>query len=139
MYQRILIAYDGADPAKQALARAAELAAAAGAELHLVAVGRVPEYAETQDEVDEAREQAETFYGKRIEEAEALLKARGVSAKTQVVFGKPSEQILRVAEEVRADLIVLGAHPKSALRRRLLGATADKVVDHAECSVLVVR
>lgn len=139
MFKGILLAYDGSDGAKQALARGAEIASAGSATLHLIAVGRVPEYAETQDEVDEAREQAESFYGKRIEEAVGLLQTRGITPTTHVVFGKPSEQILRTAQEIQADLIVLGVHPHHPLRRRLLGATADKIVDHAECSVLVVR
>jgi nucleotide-binding universal stress UspA family protein len=139
MFQRIVLAYDGSDAAKRALARCLEFRSVAPCDLHVVAVGRVPEYAETQDEVDEAREQAEAFYAKRLEEALALLGPGGAPARTHLAYGKPSEQILRVAEEVRADLIVLGAHAHHPLRRRLLGGTADKVVDHAECSVLVAR
>jgi nucleotide-binding universal stress UspA family protein len=139
MFQRILLAYDGSEASTRALARAAELARAARAELHLLAVGRVPEYAETQDEVDEAQEQAQAFYGKRLEEAAGTLTARDLDAVAHLAFGKPSEQIVRLSRELSADLIVLGAHPHHPLRRRLLGATADKVVDSAECSVLVVR
>jgi nucleotide-binding universal stress UspA family protein len=139
MFQKILLAYDGSDAAQRALALCAEFGAAGYCELHVVAVGRVPEYAETQDEVEEAREQAEAFYGKRLEEALASLKQRGSAAKTHLAYGKPSEQILRVAEEIGADLIVLAAHAHHPLRRRLLGGTADKVVGHAECSVLVAR
>jgi nucleotide-binding universal stress UspA family protein len=56
-----------------------------------------------------------------------------------VEFGKPSETLVRVAEEVGADLIVLGTNPHSALHRRLIGATANKVLNRANCSVLVVR
>jgi nucleotide-binding universal stress UspA family protein len=139
MFQKVLLAYDGSEGARRALERAAEIAAAGSAELHIIAVGRVPEYAETQGEVDEAREQAESFYAKRLDEAITFLRGRGIAASTHMALGKPSEQILRGAIEVQADLIVLGVHPHHALRRRLLGATADKVVDSAECSVLVVR
>jgi nucleotide-binding universal stress UspA family protein len=56
-----------------------------------------------------------------------------------VDFDKPADVIIRHAEEIGADLIVLGTNPHSALSRRVLGATVDKVVDHAHCSVLVVR
>jgi nucleotide-binding universal stress UspA family protein len=139
VFQRILLAYDGSEPARKALARLPDMASAASTELHVVAVGRVPEYAETKDEVDEAREQAESFYGKRLEEAAAALKGQGFAAATHLAYGKPSEQILRVADEVRADLIVIAVHAHHALRRRILGGTADKVVDSAECSVLVIR
>lgn len=131
--------YDGSDGARLALEKTAELARLTGAEVHVVAVGRLPEYAETRDEVDEAREQAEKFYGRQLEEAAAFLATRQLAARTHLGFGKPSEEILRLAQELEVDLIVLGTRPYHPLRRRLLGATADKVVDHASCPVLVVK
>ena len=90
-------------------------------------------------ETEEAREQARSYYSKIMEDAADHLKQRGLSAKIHIDFGKPADTILRIAEDLRVDLLVLGTHPHSALRRRVLGATADKVIDHAHCSVLVVR
>ena len=58
---------------------------------------------------------------------------------SRIEFGKPGDVILRIAEDTGVDLVILGTKPHSALRRRVLGATVDKVVDHAHCSVLVVR
>ncbi|HVW26923.1 MAG TPA: universal stress protein [Polyangiaceae bacterium] len=139
MFRRILVGFDGSEGATLALGRAAELAEAGQGELHLVGVGRLPDYAETEGEIDEAREQAETFYAKKLADAAAAMQQRGITANTHLAFGKPSDQILRVADEVHADLIVLGVHPHHPMRRRLLGATADKVVDFADCSVIVVR
>jgi len=139
MFKKILLAYDGSEGAKLALAKVAEMAKTAAAELHLLAVGRIPEYAETVSEVEEAREQAKGFYSKIMEEAAASLKRQGLSADVRIDFGKPGDVILRVAEELGTDLVVLGTNPHSALRRRVLGATVDKVVDHAHCSVLVIR
>src|SRR5262249_41042951 len=69
MFQRLLLAYDGSAAAKKGLERCVELLPIGSAALHVVAVGRVPEYAETEDEVGEAREQAEAFYRKRLDEA----------------------------------------------------------------------
>jgi len=128
MFKKILIAYDGSEGAKLA-----------GTEIHMLAVGRIPEYAETISEVEEAREQARGFYSKIMDEAAANLRQAGLSAQVHVDFGKPADVILRVAEDLAADLIVMGTKPHSALRRRVLGATVDKVVDHAVGSVLVVR
>jgi nucleotide-binding universal stress UspA family protein len=122
-----------------ALARTADLVPASGAELHLVTVGRIPEYVETIDEVEEAKEQATRHYAGPLEEAERFLAGKGMSAKVHSAYGKPSEEILRVADELRADLIVLGTRPHHPVKRRLMGGTADKVVDHANCSVLVVK
>ena len=139
MFNKILLAYDGSDGAKLALEKVADLAKFASAELHLLAVGRIPEYAETVSETEEAREQARSYYSKIMEDAAEHLKQRGLSARFHIDFGKPADTILRIAEDSRADLVVLGTKPHSALRRRFLGATVDKVVDHAHCSVLVVR
>jgi len=139
MFQKFLLGFDGSDGAKLALAKTAELAVKCGAEVHVVAVGRLPEYAETRDEVDDAKEHAEQYYKERVKEAAAILSARGVRVQMRVEIGRPSEVLIRVAKAVGADLIVLGANPHSALHRRVVGATADKVVDRAECTVMVVR
>lgn len=139
MFKKILLAYDGSEGGKLALDKAAQIAKAVAADLHLLAVGRIPEYAETVSEVEEAREQAKAFYSKIVDEAAASLKQAGLSVATHIDYGKPGDVILRLAEDLSADLIVLGTNPHSALRRRVLGATVDKVVDHAHCSVLVVR
>jgi len=139
MFNKILLAYDGSDGAKLALAKTAEIAKSAKADLHILAVGRIPEYAETVSEVEEEKEQAQNYYSKIMEEAANQLKQQGLSPIVHIDFGKPADTILRIAEDVGVDLLVLGTHPHSVARRRFLGATVDKVIDHAHCSVLVVR
>jgi nucleotide-binding universal stress UspA family protein len=139
MFKKILLAYDGSDASKLACGKAAEVAKLSGGNLHILAVGRIPEYAQTVSEVEEAKEQAGSFYSKITEEAIRNLSQRGITATSHVEYGKPGDVILRIAEDLKADLVVLGTNPHSALRRRFLGATVDKVVDHAHCSVLVIK
>jgi nucleotide-binding universal stress UspA family protein len=139
MFGKILLAYDGSDASKLAFEKAAEVAKLSRGELHVLAVGRIPEYAQTVSEVEEAKEQASSFYSKITEEAIRNLSQKGIAATSHLEFGKPGDVILRLAEELKADLVVLGTNPHSALRRRFLGATVDKVVDHAHCSVLVIK
>ena len=139
MFKKILVAYDGSEGAQLALTKGREIAQAAKADLHFLAVGRIPEYAETVSEVEEEKEQAQAYYSKIVDEAANQLKQQGLSATPHIEFGKPAETILRLAEELKVDLIVLGTHPHAAVRRRFLGATVDKVIDHAHCSVLVIR
>jgi len=57
---------------------------------------------------------------------------------TEVKIGVPWETICEAAREKQADLVVIGSHGYRGLDR-LLGTTAAKVVNHAHCSVLVVR
>jgi len=139
MFKKILVAYDGSEGAKLALQKAREITQAANAEIHIVAVGRIPEYAETVSEVEEEKEQAQNYYSKIMDEATAELRRQQLAPNPHIEFGKPADTILRLAEELRADLVVLGTHPHAAVRRRVLGATVDKVIDHAHCSVLVIR
>jgi nucleotide-binding universal stress UspA family protein len=62
----------------------------------------------------------------------------GVPAETLVKIGAPASEILAVAEEYEADLIIVASH-RPNFSNYLLGATADRVVRHAKCSVLVDR
>lgn len=101
MFKKILLAYDGSDGAKLASEKAVEIIKATGAEFHLLAVGRIPEYAETVSEVEEAKEQATSFYSKAIDEAVRTLGHRGLKATPHWEFGKPGDVILRVAEDFR--------------------------------------
>ena len=62
---------------KLAMEKAAEMAQQSGAKLHILAVGRIPEYAQTVSEVEEAKEQAGSFYSKIIDDAIGDLSRRG--------------------------------------------------------------
>jgi nucleotide-binding universal stress UspA family protein len=139
MFKKILIGYDGSDGAKKALTKGIEIAKVAGAEIYILSVGRIPEYAEIISEIEEAKEQAQKFYEKIQKEAYDTANKEGISCKTLIKYGKPGDVIVDTATEIGADLIIVGVHKHSALKRRLLGATADKVVDNATCSVLVVK
>jgi nucleotide-binding universal stress UspA family protein len=63
----------------------------------------------------------------------------GVSVETRVVTGIPSEDIVRVAQELPADLIIMGTHGRAGMSHLLLGSVAEKVVRRAPCPVLTVR
>jgi nucleotide-binding universal stress UspA family protein len=67
------------------------------------------------------------------------LETGGLAAESRVLLGDPREALIRMAEEVGADLIVVGSHGRSGLPKLLLGSVASHVVTHAPCSVLVVK
>jgi nucleotide-binding universal stress UspA family protein len=56
-----------------------------------------------------------------------------------ILFGSPDSRIVETAEEIGADLIVMGSHGYKRWERLLLGSVSNSVVQHAHCSVLVVR
>lgn len=110
-----------------------------GASVTALAVeGPLPAYAATVGEVDEVKREKDAFFGRLARDVRAQAKRRGVTIDVEVRAGHAAELISRVAKEQGADLIVLG-HRGHFLRDHLLGSTADRVAEHAECPVLIVK
>ena len=74
-----------------------------------------------------------------VRKAAELLRARGIKVAAALEMGDPKSKILDVAEEWRADLIVLGSHGRRGFERFLMGSVSDAVARHAKCSVQIVR
>jgi nucleotide-binding universal stress UspA family protein len=139
----ILLATDGSEEARLASTTAADLAEKTGSELHVLTVGpdlplyELPEHpAEFEDVLRENRRRAKEVLerqAKRIEES-------GVTVKeTHLLEGRADEEIVELAEEIGAGLIVMGSRGHGGLRRTLLGSVSEAVVRHAHCPVTVVR
>ncbi|MCC6026357.1 MAG: universal stress protein [Caldimicrobium sp.] len=139
MFKKILIGYDGYEGSLLALEKGLHLAEELKAEVIVLSVASIPEYAETVSEVEEAKEQARKYYTDVLSDVERLVKGKDLKVQTLLRFGKPAEVILHTAEEMGIDLIILGPSKYSYLRRRILGSTADKVVERAHCSVLIMK
>jgi nucleotide-binding universal stress UspA family protein len=67
------------------------------------------------------------------------LRQRGIKASRRVQTGVPFEEIIKIAEEEHAGLIVMGTHGRAGLNHLLLGSVAERVVRLANCPVLTVR
>src|SRR4051794_31620167 len=63
----------------------------------------------------------------------------GVQVTGEVLFGSPDSRIVEMAEQINADLIVIGSHGYNRWERLLLGSVSNSVVHQAHCSVLVAR
>lgn len=75
----------------------------------------------------------------RVAEAEAELRAAGIATESRTPTGDPRDILLRLVEDERVDLIVLGSHGRTGLAKLLLGSVSSHAVTHARCSVLVVK
>jgi len=139
MYRRILVGLDGSEGSRRALDVAIGLARAAKAELFLISVEELPRYPATIDEVDDEHRSADKFFREIQEEAVQRINAAGLVAHRDIRLGHAAQALPHYALEVGADLLVIGHSGHSGIWGRLLGTTADKVVEHAPCSVLVVR
>jgi nucleotide-binding universal stress UspA family protein len=146
---RILAAVDGSAPSLRAVALAADLAKRYGAELLLVTVEHQLSAAVTAELETYARQEhidiplselgsahAESvFAGARLE-----AQAKGATrVSTRSSKGDPAEEIIALAKDQTADLIVLGTRGHGRLAGLLIGSVAQKVLAHADCPVLVVR
>lgn len=113
----------------------------------LTVVDDIPMLPAEMDALDETQSEALETANKRLrDEAEELVQREGKRLRedgwpgdTMVRAGKPIDQVLRVAEEIDADLIVLGSHGMSRAKRFLLGSVSDRVLQSAPCSVLIVK
>lgn len=138
MFRHILIAHDGSDVARKAFEVATKLAIATGAKLSVLSVVRPPEIGddiETEALVERSQELFQHLHDTLRREQETL----GRTLDTEIYVGHPAEQILRYADEHRIDHIVIGHRGKSVLQRWLVGSVSRQVIDHAVCSVTVVR
>jgi nucleotide-binding universal stress UspA family protein len=144
---RILLATDGSPEAERALGMAATLSEGLGAELHLVSVEPMPDplsWPEARIMSPELRgdirERAEDAARKVLEGQ--VEKLEGMDLKVSEVHalaGRPDTEIVRVAEEVGAGLVVLGSRGLGPARRAVMGSVSLSVVHHSHGSVLVVR
>ncbi len=165
MFTKVLVGVDGSEASKQAFHVALDLVKTHRGELHIVScIEDLPQYAEMlMDEVDERREQEE----KQLQAVQdQLAKSEGLRAPTRharrhfelvqeplartalgqgvklvehILAGHPVEVIVRLATELKANCIVLGALGHSHILRRLSGGTGTQIAYHAPCSVLIVR
>jgi nucleotide-binding universal stress UspA family protein len=140
MYTKILVALDGSKGAQKALAAAVELGRTFGAELHSLAVeGKLPAYAASIGEVDEAKAEKDAFFERIDREAVAYAAEHGVELHPVKMVGDPADRVVHYAEEGGFDLLVLAARGHSLAHRFHLTGTADKILDHSPCSTLLVR
>lgn len=140
MYRRILVGFDGSDGAKAALRHAIELACRFGAELWSVSVIETPHWATaTVGEVDEQRRLIEEELGRLQQAARTQAAEFGLELHAVTRMGHPAQLIVQEAQRGNFDLLVIGHSGRSGVWGVFLGTTADKVVRHAPCSVLVVR
>lgn len=140
---KILHPTDFSDCAEEARAVATRLAKALNAELLLLHVSvEAPLFGEGlmgRQDVRGVFEVQRRWAEGALEERAAEVRGAGVPALTRVVVGAPHAEIVRVAAEASADLIVMGTHGRGGVERFLLGSVTDRVMRTAPCPVLTVR
>jgi len=138
MFHKILVGLEGSEASWCAYRRALTLSREHASELWVVSVEEhLPRYAATIDEVKEEQEYENTYFERVQGQARELAEEQGVALHCRTVVGHAAQRILECARAGSFDLIVVGHRGHSNPLHRLAGSTADRIVDHAQCCVLV--
>jgi nucleotide-binding universal stress UspA family protein len=145
-YKSIVVGTDGSATADEAVRHAAALAKAFDAALRVVSafhLHKAEEIARLQQEVPDDIAWAVTDSGQAEDLARAGAKAAKAAGardvRTRVEAGEPAEVLISVAEEVGADLIVVGSKGMTSTARFVLGSVPNKVSHHAPCDLVIVH
>ena len=139
MYGTLLLATDGSADAGDALEHAVELAAAAGARLHVISVVETrTAYDNAIIDPEEVKANLRADATDAVERAEAAATESGVECHTEVVEGPPPVRILEAAERTGADAIVVGATGRSGFKRLVLGGTTERLLEASPIPVIVI-
>jgi len=149
--RRILVPTDFSDCSERALRVALSMASRQNSDVHLLHISPRPASGTYESDKDtkaevkalETNEGAlKTAYGeaaKEVSEATGLPVLAETAVHYLVAGGAPADEIVRIAEEIHADLIVLGTHGRTSVKEFFVGSTAERVLKNAYCNVLAVK
>jgi nucleotide-binding universal stress UspA family protein len=151
---KILLATDGSSQAELATRTAVDLGKQTNSQLHVIHVWDIASsavlYPDTTDPegvalpdpvLEEALERRAEQRGREVleEEVQRVRSAGGRVEQGHLLMGEPAREIVNLAEDLGAGLVVMGSRGRGGIRRTLMGSVSDSVVRHAHCPVLVVR
>ena len=145
MFTRIVVGTDGSDTAAEAVRQAIDLARISNATLSVVSAFAPVSKRRIQTEAEGAPADIAYEIGPRadvnlvLDAAAADARAAGVEVRTHPVEADPADALLNVAEQIKADLIIVGNKGMTGTRRYFLGSVPNNVSHHAPCSVMIVQ
>jgi nucleotide-binding universal stress UspA family protein len=145
VFTRIVVGTDGSDTATEAVDQAIDLAKLTGATLGIISAYQPVSKRRVQSEVEGAPPDIAHEIGPRedvnlvLDAAAAKARGEGIEVTTHPIQADPADAILNVAEEIDADLIVVGNKGMTGARRYFLGSVPNNVSHHAPCSVIIVQ
>ena len=132
--ERILVAYDGGEPARRALETAVELARNYDATISVVSVVPiVPSWAPMNPW------DSHEVHRNELEEARTLLALQGIEPELLEPIGDPARTIERIAKDGNFDTVVIGSRGLGAISRMFQGSVSGHVATHTDATVVVVR
>jgi nucleotide-binding universal stress UspA family protein len=145
VFRSIVVGTDGSETAGKAVDAAVELAQLSGATLEIVSAYEPVTSQRLREEARQVPPDLQWMINRRadvdatLDRATERARGAGVAAQVYAREGDPADAILDVAEELGADLIVVGNKGMTGAKRFLLGSVPNKVSHHAPCAVMIIR
>ncbi|MDO5849973.1 MAG: universal stress protein [Methanobacteriaceae archaeon] len=143
LYKKILVPTDGSKYAEKSLNHALLIANASGAEVIALSVieNSFSLNLPTTDSLNDINELLHDETKQNLKNVDKIKEESGfdVNISYKIAEGSPAKAILKVVEEEDIDLVVIGSSGKTGFDKIIMGSVADKVVNNAKCSVLVIR
>lgn len=136
-FEKILLATDGSESAEAAIQEAINVARVCSSRLYVLSVVEVnPEYEALAPNVVE---KAETETKEHVASVKKRAEKEGIPCETIVHQGEePYRFIVDEAKKTKANMIVMGSHGRTGIKRLMMGSVTARVIGHAPCKVLVV-
>ena len=143
-YQNILVPVDGSDTSFAAVKQAAELAKAFGSKITVVQVLALDPYIAAEyisaSQTNDLIERARNAIVDSLAAAKTKFNEQGLEVETKLLEGQViHREIVRAAEDSHADLIIIGSHGRTGLKKLFLGSVAQSVLGESHIPVLIVR
>ncbi|ENW03277.1 universal stress protein [Acinetobacter beijerinckii] len=143
-YQKILVAIDDSEISVNVIQQAAQLAKALNSEITVVEVMTLDPYLSEaylrMGQSNELIERVRSYVQENLTKAEKKFEELGLTVATQVLEGfSIHDEIIGAAQNLGADLIIMGSHGRTGIKKFILGSVAQKVLGESHIPVLVVR
>lgn len=135
-FKKILLPTDGSKYSRNAAKRALDIAASYGGSIEAVSVVDFNE--EFQTIAPDAYERQMDMARGVLNDIKRACDEKGITCSPHLKEGETAAVITNSAKDIKADVIVMGSHGRTGLRRLLMGSTTEKVIGNADCPVLVV-
>ncbi len=136
-FEKLLLATDGSESAEAAIQEAVNIAKVCSSRLYVISVVEVnPEYEALAPQIVE---KAETETNEHLESVKKKAEKEGIRCEVIAHQGEePYRFIVDEAAKLKADMIIMGSHGRTGLKRLMMGSVTSRVIGHAPCKVLVV-
>ena len=143
-YQKILVAIDDSEISANVIQQAAQLAKALNSQITLVQVMTLDPYLADaylrMGQSNELIERVRSYVQENLTKAQKQFEELGQIVATQVVEGfSVHEEIIKAAQNLEVDLIIMGSHGRTGFKKFILGSVAQKVLGESHIPVLIVR